>query len=89
VLFGVVAFGLERVRIPVAPVILGLVLGPMVEQNFLTSMVIADGNFLGFFSRPIAAGLGVVAVFIWGMLLLRALPGIGKRMPAVAPEAVE
>lgn len=89
VLFGVVAFGLERVRIPVAPVILGLVLGPMVEQNFLTSMVIADGNFLGFFSRPIAAGLGAVAVFIWAMLILRALPGIGKRMPAVAPGAVE
>jgi putative tricarboxylic transport membrane protein len=70
-LFGVVAWLLDRVGIPIGPVILGLVLGPMVERNFLTSMVIADGNFLGFFDRPIAAALGVTAIAIWVVVLWR------------------
>lgn len=70
--FGLFAFVLNRQGIPNGPIILGLVLGPMVESNFLTSMVIADGHFSGFFARPIAAGLGVAAVLIWGYVLVRA-----------------
>ena len=62
---GAVAFVLEEKEFPIAPIILGLVIGPLVEQNFLTSMIIAKGNPLGFFDRPIAAGLGVVTLCIW------------------------
>ena len=74
-LFGVVSFVLGRLGVPKGPIILGLVLGPMVEMNFLTSMAIADGRFLGFFERPIAGGLGVAAILIWGFVLMRALRG--------------
>jgi TctA family transporter len=74
-LFGVVSFILGRLGVPKGPIILGLVLGPMVEMNFLTSMAIADGRFLGFFERPIAGGLGVAAILIWGFVLVRALRG--------------
>lgn len=63
--FGVLGLLLGKVGVPVAPVILGMVLGPLVEQNFLAAMVIADGRFLGFFERPVAAGLGVVAILVW------------------------
>jgi len=57
---GVVGYLLESNGFPVAPVILGLVLGPVLERNFIMSMQIADGNLLGFFERPIAAALGIV-----------------------------
>lgn len=83
-LFGAVAWLLDRVGIPIGPVILGLVLGPMVERNFLTSMVIADGNFLGFFDRPIAAGLGVIAIAIWVVVLWRTVRPRQHRIAAAA-----
>lgn len=64
---GLLAYVLEANRFPIAPVILGLVLGPVLERNFIMSMQIADGNLLGFFERPIAAVLGVIvcALIIW------------------------
>jgi TctA family transporter len=63
--FGVLGFILEENDFPVAPLILGVVLGPMLEQNFVTSMIKSDGEIAAFFARPIAAGLGVVTVLVW------------------------
>lgn len=62
---GVAAFLLEAKSFPIAPIILGIVIGPLLEQNFLTSMIIARGDPLVFFERPIAAGLGLVTIAIW------------------------
>jgi len=64
-IFGIVGFFMEENDIPIAPAILGMVLGPMLEQNFITSMIKGDGNFLHFFERPIAGGLGVFTILIW------------------------
>ncbi|MDO5603628.1 MAG: tripartite tricarboxylate transporter permease [Paracoccus sp. (in: a-proteobacteria)] len=69
--FGILGFIMEEVRLPVAPAILGMVLGPMLEKNFVTSMIKADGNLLAFFDRPIAAGLGVAAILFWVLPLIR------------------
>lgn len=88
-LFGVIAFFLERMRIPIAPIILGLVLGPMVESNFLTSMTIADGNFSGFFSRPIAGVLGVVAILVWAVPIVGFLRGRRAPLGGTAAGGVE
>jgi TctA family transporter len=63
--FGLLAYFMEANRFPIAPTILGVVLGSMLEQNFVTSMIKADGNFAAFFDRPIAAGLGVATILIW------------------------
>ena len=65
--FGVIGFLMEENGFPVAPVILGIVLGPMLEQNFITSLIKSDGNFFGFFERPIAAGLGITTLLVWIM----------------------
>ncbi len=62
---GVLGFLMEENGYPVAPAILGLVLGPMLEQNFITSMIKADGDLLAFFERPIAAGLGLLTILVW------------------------
>ncbi|MGL5138703.1 MAG: tripartite tricarboxylate transporter permease, partial [Beijerinckiaceae bacterium] len=65
---------MEENGFPVAPVILGLVLGEMLEQNFMTSMIKADGQFLGFFARPIAATLGVLTIAVWALMLWNRRP---------------
>ncbi len=72
-IMGVVGWIMEENGYPIAPAILGLVLGEMLEQNFMTSMIKADGSLLGFFERPIAAVLGLATVLIWAVMLWRGL----------------
>jgi putative tricarboxylic transport membrane protein len=73
IVLGVVAYILESRQFAIAPIILGIVLGPLVEQNFTTSMTIARGDLLGFFSRPIAAFLGVATILIWVAVVFSAI----------------
>ncbi|SMX47871.1 tripartite tricarboxylate transporter permease [Maliponia aquimaris] len=70
---GVLAYLMEENGFPVAPAILGIVLGNMVEDNFMASMIKADGDPLGFFSRPIAATLGVITILVWLVPLVKIL----------------
>lgn len=72
---GVAGFFMERWGFPVAPTILGVVLGTMVEEQFFASLIKADGNFLVFFERPIAGTLGVLCLLIWLWPLARRLRG--------------
>jgi TctA family transporter len=67
--FGVIGFFMEENDIPIAPCILGIVIGPILERNFVTTMIKADGAFLAFVERPIAAGLAAAVVVIWLSLL--------------------
>jgi TctA family transporter len=71
--FGVVAYFMEENGFPIAPVILGVILGTMLEENFITSMIKSDGRFIAFFERPIAATLGVATLLVWFWPLARAV----------------
>jgi putative tricarboxylic transport membrane protein len=51
--FGLLGFGLERVRAPVAPLILGMILGPVLEENLRVGLIKESGSLLPFFQRPI------------------------------------
>jgi putative tricarboxylic transport membrane protein len=52
------------------------VLGGMLEENFITSMIKSDGNLGAFFSRPIAASLAVLCLLTWFTpVVLRTLRG--------------
>jgi putative tricarboxylic transport membrane protein len=62
---GVIAYLLEENGFPIAPAILGVVLGGMLEENFVSSMIKAEGNLLEFVSRPIAATLAAVTILVW------------------------
>src|SRR5213595_2223058 len=79
---GIAAYFLEANGFPVAPAILGVVLGGMLEENFITSMIKSDGRLMAFVDRPIAASLGAMTLAVWflPMLLrrLRQLAGIGQ-----------
>jgi TctA family transporter len=72
-LAGVLAFFMERWGFPIAPTILGVVLGTMLEEHFFSSLIKADGNFFVFFERPIAGTLGVLTLLIWGWPLIKSL----------------
>jgi TctA family transporter len=63
--FGVVAWLMEENGFPVAPAILGIVLGQMLEENFISSIIKADGRLGAFFERPIAGTLGVLTILVW------------------------
>jgi len=58
-----------KIGVEPAPLLLGLVLGPQLEENFRRAMLLSDGNFSVFLSRPISAVLlAVVAVLLLAML---------------------
>jgi len=76
---GIFGWLLEENGFPVGPVILGMVLGELFEQSFMTSMIKADGSLLGFFSRPIAGTLGVLTLALWAYMLTR---NLWRREPA-------
>jgi len=62
---GIMAYFMEANDIPVAPAILGLVLGRLVEDNFMVAMIKSDWNLLHFFYRPVSAVLGIVTILLW------------------------
>jgi len=68
--FGLLAYLMEENGFPVAPAVLGVVLGGMLEEHFVTSMIKADGEVLAFFSRPIAGTLGVCTILLWVLPLV-------------------
>lgn len=79
--FGLLAYVMEESGFPVAPAILGVVLGTMLEETFVTSMIKANGNPMVFFERPISAGLGALTIVIlfwpvasWLVRRMRARP---------------
>jgi putative tricarboxylic transport membrane protein len=71
--FGVLAYLMEENGFPIAPTILGVVLGGMLEEHFVSSMIKSDGSILAFFDRPIAGVLGVMTVLVWSSPLLMRL----------------
>ena len=55
----------------ISPMLLAIVLGNLLEKNFIISMVKSNGNFMDFFNRPIAGSLAAVAILIWVFPLIR------------------
>ncbi len=68
---GVAGYGFRKLGCEPAPLILGLVLGPMIEENFRRAMALAGGDFTVFFTRPISLALILIAA---AMIALIALP---------------
>ncbi len=56
-LFGVLGYALDKLRYPAVCMVLGLIMGPLVEANFHRSLGISFGSYAIFFNRPIAATL--------------------------------
>ena len=73
-LFGLLGFAMRRFDVPVAPAIIGLILGPLAELQFRRALSISEGNPSVFFTQPISgAVLAIAVVVLIGPLVLRLL----------------
>jgi len=62
--FGVVGLFLERNGVPLGPLILGLILGPMVEENLRTGLIKSEGSLVPFVTRPLCLVMVAVLVLV-------------------------
>jgi putative tricarboxylic transport membrane protein len=62
--FGVLGFALRLLNYPMAPLVLGLVLGELLEKSLRRGLVLSDGDITPFFTRPISALLCALIVLI-------------------------
>ncbi|WP_340161911.1 tripartite tricarboxylate transporter permease [uncultured Hoeflea sp.] len=70
--FGLIGYIMKRYRFEPAPVLLGFVLGPMLEENFRRTMLLYGGDFSVFVTRPISAVLVGCGALLLGFTLLSA-----------------
>ncbi len=64
VAMGVIAFIMRRGGFPLAQVVLGMVLGPILEQNFMVSAIKSNWDPMSFFQRPIAFVLMILTIVV-------------------------
>ena len=63
VFFGLLAFPMRKLGFPDAPFVLGIILGPMIDENMRRGLILSDGNFGAFFHSPISLVLVVLVAF--------------------------
>jgi putative tricarboxylic transport membrane protein len=73
--FGVIGYAFRKLDCEPAPLLLGLVLGPMLEENFRRAMVLSDGDWSVFVRRPISLVFLLLAA---GLLAAVMLPNIRR-----------
>jgi TctA family transporter len=76
VLFGVLGIIFIKVGAEPAPLLLGFILGPMMEENLRRAMLLSRGDPTVFFTRPLSLTMLIMAA---ALLAIIALPAIAKR----------
>src|SRR3954466_5049333 len=84
--FGLIGFLWLRLECPPAPLLLGFVLGPLMEENLRRALLISRGDPSVFVTRPISCGMLIVAAFL---LLIIVLPQIRKKREEVVYESAD
>ena len=59
---GVLGYALRRIDAPIAPVMIGLILGPVADQQLRRALAISDGDWSVFLTRPLSLTLLAIAV---------------------------
>jgi putative tricarboxylic transport membrane protein len=70
--FGVLGFFFERLRFPIAPLVLGVILGPLAEEAFMGSMISYGNDWTVFFTRPISGTVMALTLIILAVPFLQA-----------------
>jgi TctA family transporter len=68
--FAVLGYAFHKLHCEPAPLLLGFVLGPLMEENLRRALRIAHGDWSTFVSRPVSAGLLVAAVVLLVVVML-------------------
>jgi putative tricarboxylic transport membrane protein len=82
--FGIIGYLMRKLQFPAAPVVLGLVLGPMMERSLRQSLTISHGNPMIFLTRPISAVLVTVAMISVFAPLLRGVMEWRKKVVEIS-----
>jgi putative tricarboxylic transport membrane protein len=82
--FGVIGYGFARFGMEPAPLLLGFVLGPMMEENLRRALLLSRGDFGTFVERPLSAALLAATL---GLLVVVLLPGFRKTRQEAFQEA--
>ncbi len=61
-IFGILGYILTKLEIPMSPIVLAFILGPMAEKNFRRALMLSNGDYGVFFSRPLTVVLFAVAI---------------------------
>jgi putative tricarboxylic transport membrane protein len=64
IFFGIVGYLMKKLKYEGAPLVLAFVLGPMLEKNLRQALIISDGSFLTFITRPISAAVLLLSLFL-------------------------
>jgi len=75
---GMLGFFLERYRFPLAPVVLGFVMGPLLEENLRRALVLTKGDMSPFLTRPYAALFSITILLLFAFGLWKFLSRKGK-----------
>jgi putative tricarboxylic transport membrane protein len=78
--FGLIGYLLVKLRCEPAPLLLGFVLGPLLEENLRRAMILSRGDATTFVTRPISAGLLLLAALV---LVVVFLPSIKAKREEV------
>ena len=63
--FGLIGFGMERAKIPLAPFVIGFVLAPVAEENLSAGLMLSGGSYLPIITRPLS-----LIFFLMSLILL-------------------
>jgi len=86
--FGIVGYLLEKIRVPLAPMILGIILGPMIEDNLRVGLMKTNGSMVPFFQRPISLTLFIlIALTLFGPVLVKIIKRLARRRAVNGPES--
>jgi putative tricarboxylic transport membrane protein len=87
-MFGVLGYVFRKIDIPLAPLVLALVLGGMMEQSFRQAMTLSGGNPKIFVGSVLTISLAALSVFIIGHTMYKALSSKNRiRSSAQIPPA--
>jgi TctA family transporter len=82
--FGVLGYFLMKLRCEPTPLILGFILGPMMEDHLRRGLILSNGDPIAFFKAPISAGLLLMAAIV---IVVLALPSMAKKREEVFTES--
>jgi putative tricarboxylic transport membrane protein len=85
-IFGALGYVLFKLRFEPAPLLLGLVLGGMLEDNLRRGLILSHGNVVTFLSEPLTLALLLIALVVIGSALL---PKVARRREEILVEAEE
>jgi putative tricarboxylic transport membrane protein len=77
--FGIAGYLLRKADYPVAPLVLALVLGPLMERSFRQALIAEQGDLTTFIDRPLSATFMALALLFFALPLLKRLRGGKKR----------